>query len=75
MASIKVLSEENFEPKGFKEAESTPYALEWAASRDEEIQSIFDAGVLQPAVVPLGRKALRLHFVYKVKLDSNPRAK
>ena len=69
MAATGIQISDIVEPRNFKEAERSQYAAEWSAARADEFQSIQDQGVLEPvSELPLGRKALPTHCVYKAKL-------
>ena len=68
-AAVDVSTDRVFEPKNTKEARSSPDAKHWLAAEDEELQSMWDNGVLIPAKLPVGKRAIKTRMIYKVKYD------
>ena len=56
-----------FTPATRRQAMRSPQCEQWSMAELNEIQSITDRKVLEPAQLPKGKKALRTKWVYKIK--------
>jgi len=55
-----------FTPATRRQAMRSPQCKQWSMAEQNEIQSITDRKVLEPAHLPKGKMALRTKWVYKI---------